>query len=168
MDNTVYSYLLIFLGISLLVLVLSRCGVKSEKYSDSGFWSLYGWRTLPPWRYPQQTINTPFDLEMKACSGWCSQTQDPEKCLRKCHFRALKATGLKVPPNLYDTPNRSILDLKPPLSDPLQIRFAKEGFSSVSRSLPSHTSRAHRLASTEGESEIPAHSEIPNAFCFYR
>jgi len=62
-------------------------------YSENLFYSLYGWRTNPPYQYPQQTINTPFDVTMRNCTGWCNRSPDPKRCLNMCRLSASQAQG---------------------------------------------------------------------------
>lgn len=122
-------------------------------YTDYDYWSLYGWRASPPWRYPQQTINTPYDLIMKDCSQWCNQVQDPADCLRMCHYKSLKAGGFHPSAAQLTTPEGNLQPLAPPRPISMQTRFEREGFGFA----PSHNSPAQ----TQIDSETAP-------FCFYR
>lgn len=53
------------------------------------FYSLYGWRTNPPLKYPQSTINTPYDKAMDACvSSNNLQLLEPGQWQTKCSLAA--------------------------------------------------------------------------------
>ncbi len=64
-------------------------------YVNYPYYSLYGWRTNPPNKYPQSTINTPFDVTMRECTPWCNQTQDPKQCQNICRLKATAAQGIE-------------------------------------------------------------------------
>lgn len=143
-------------------------------YTNYDFWSLYGWRTNPPPGYPQETLVTPFNTTMNECQNWCNNVDNPEECLRKCRFAALKASGYH-PTNdqLYNPPTIDSLSIAKEVKNSKEEycgcsggeiqTYSQENYSPVSRSLPSHTAPQFRRSL-----ELPPDIEKESGFCFYR
>lgn len=55
------------------------------------FYSMYGWRTIPPYQYPQKTIDTAYNEAIENC--FCAPEEGNEKCLQDCRFKALEKSG---------------------------------------------------------------------------
>jgi hypothetical protein len=133
-------------------------------YTDYDYWSMYGWREDPPFEYPQNTINTPYDVEMNECSEWCNDTRNRRECLIKCQFQALKADGYNVLRSQTHLP-LTIYTSSPRKPETEQQRFVREGYSSVESSKDQSTKR--RPFVREGYSNDLENS-IQKRFCFYQ
>jgi len=65
---------------------------KSASQNNKSFYSLFGWRTQPPNKYPQNTFNTPYDKLSRECSRKCYyQTgKNRRNCLVRCAIGAIE------------------------------------------------------------------------------
>ena len=81
-------------GILLIIIVsVFIIGIPSrEEYYN---YSLFGWRTQPPYEYPQKTINTPYDIIMRDCTGKCFNNKTSiADCQKSCQLAALQMQGV--------------------------------------------------------------------------
>lgn len=62
-----------------------------QEPDNYGFYSMYGWRTNPPYQFPQKTIGTAYDEAIRKCI--CEPLEDNQDCLQRCRFSALKNSG---------------------------------------------------------------------------
>ena len=78
---------------SVKIIMIEEPSVSSEK----DFYSLYGWRTNPPFKYPQSTIDTPYDETMEQCvESNRFQLHEPGQWQEKCSLLAAQAQRKSV------------------------------------------------------------------------
>jgi hypothetical protein len=70
--------------------------INSASQQNQDYYSLYGWRVRPPYKYPQNTFNTIYDQLSNKCGRECHSLQHKQKrnCLAKCAINAAKSSLL--------------------------------------------------------------------------
>lgn len=113
--NMIVYVICIILIILLLIYILNKEWKASESFVDTDYvndksddnsvfdqlvkfspdynryYSLYGSRVTPPFGYPQDVMNMPYDVYMAGCTDRCNEgkTLDRNRCRMACQVNAI-------------------------------------------------------------------------------